>query len=116
MSNTPLPAKETREYQTVMDNQPGVSLEIFESRSTEQINIFENQKPITVIYMEFERSVPKYTPLSVTMALDSSGILHIMAEEMHAHSKLNTTFSLSNQMTEQEKADASVRTLKANVE
>ncbi len=116
MNNTPLPAKETCQFSTLENNQSGVELEIYETRSTEKTIIIEDQKPITVIEMSFSRAVPKDTPLDVTLALDSSGIMHIMAEEMYSHSKLDTTFSLSNQMTDKEKADASVRALKANVE
>ena len=116
MCNTPLPAKETQSFQTKDDNQSSVALAVFESRSMEKAVPYTDQEPITVINMEFVRAVPKGTKLDVTMALDNSGILHIMAEEMYAHSKLDTTFSLSNQMTDMELAEASERTMGANVE
>lgn len=116
MCNTPLPAKEKAYFQTSVDNQAGASLAIFETRSSEKTILYTDQEPITVIQMNFVRGVPKGTKLEINMALDNSGILHIMAEEMAGHSKLDTTFSLSNQMTEIELAEASERALGANVE
>ena len=52
----------------------------------------------------------------MTTALDNSGILHIIAEEQMYHSKLDTTFQLSNQMSETELANATRRMSTANVE
>jgi len=50
------------------------------------------------------------------LALDNSGILHVMAEELCRHSKLETTFDLSNQMTEDERITAVRRTAETTVE
>lgn len=52
----------------------------------------------------------------MTTALDNSGILHIIAEEQVHHSKLDTTFQLSNQMTDDEMRSAALRMSSANVE
>ena len=66
--------------------------------------------------MKFIKGVPKETEVIITFAIDNSGILHIIAEEQMHHSKLDTTFSLSNQMTEDEIHKASVRMSSANIE
>ena len=66
--------------------------------------------------MQFTRAVPHHTPVDITFALDNAGILHILAEEQMYHSKLDTTFQLSNQMTEAEMRLATNRMSNANVE
>ena len=116
MCNTPLPARATELFQTAYDNQSRVTLSIFESRSMDKEYPLEDQEPIVNITMEFKRSVPVNTELQVTFAIDGSGILHVMAEEMYAHSTLDTTFSLSGQMTAREKGAAARRLLKACVD
>ena len=116
MINTKLPAKCVKQYSTHSDNQSGAELIIYESRSVENNMPVEDRKPLTSIEMKFLRPVPKDTVLEVTFALDNSGILHIIAEEFEYHSKLDTTFKLSNQMTENELAIASSRTTNASVE
>ena len=76
----------------------------------------EDRQPLTTIKMRFEKRVDKQTPVIMTTALDNSGILHIIAEEQMYHSKLDTTFQLSNQMSETELANATRRMSIANVE
>ena len=76
----------------------------------------DDKQPITVINMKFNTAVPVGTPITVQMALDNSGVLHIIALEQYGNSKLDTTFSLSNQMTDAELNSAAIRMAKANVE
>ena len=76
----------------------------------------EDRQPLTTIKMRFKKRVDKQTPVIMTTALDNSGILHIIAEEQMYHSKLDTTFQLSNQMSETELANATRRMSIANVE
>ena len=116
MINAKLPATCKKQYYTSADNQSMVKLSIYESRSTENNMKLEDRQPITSIDMKFTKPVPKETPLDVTFALDNSGILHIIAEELAYHSKLETTFQLSNQLSENEMAIASSRTTSATVE
>ncbi|MBD5528571.1 MAG: Hsp70 family protein [Lachnospiraceae bacterium] len=117
MINDKLPAtKRKDEFATVVDNQNMVSIKIYESRSTDEIMEIEDRCPITEIEMKFKQGVPKGTPLVMNMALDNSGILHIIAEEQLNHSKLDTTFQLSNQMTDAEMSSAALRMSSANIE
>ena len=76
----------------------------------------EDRQPLTTIEMRFKKRVDRQTPVIMTTALDNSGILHIIAEEQMYHSKLDTTFQLSNQMSETELANATRRMSTANVE
>ena len=116
MINEKLPAKETKTFMTLYDDQDGVDLKIYESRSTDGVIDVEDKEPITTIHMSFNRTVPKGTKIVQTMALDNSGILHIIAEEQLYHSKLDTTFELSNQMTGDTLEKVEKRMLDTNIE
>lgn len=116
MINDKLPATKTKTFYTYEDNQTGLNLKIYESRSTDDVMDIDGREPITVIKMKFNKAVPKDTPVIQTLALDNSGILHIVAEEQLYHSKLDTTFQLSNQMTDEEMQTASERMKKAEIE
>ena len=69
-----------------------------------------------ITLMKFNKAVPQGTPVIQTLALDNYGILHIVAEEQMYHSKLDTTFQLSNQMTDEEMNKAAIRMSSANIE
>ena len=114
--NDPLPAKKVETFYTASDNQQGVAIRLFETRSNEDAIDMEDREPLTVIEMTFTRAVPQGTPVEITMALDNSGILHVMAVEKLTNSKLDTTFELSHQMSEKELAAAGGRVKGANVE
>ena len=116
MINDKLPATKTETFYTSCNNQSALDLKIFESRSTDSVMDIDGREPITVINMKFNKVVPQGTPVVQTLALDNSGILHIVAEEQMYHSKLDTTFQLSNQMTEEEMRSASMRMNSATIE
>jgi len=116
MINDKLPATKTETFYTSYDNQSALDLKIFESRSTDSVMEIDGKEPITIINMKFNKAVPQGTPVIQTLALDNSGILHIVAEEQMYHSKLDTTFQLSNQMSDDEMRSASMRMSSANIE
>lgn len=116
MINDKLPATRTETFYTVGNNQDMISIKIYESRSTDGSMDIEGRTPLTDIEMRFTQRVPAGTPVLMTTALDNSGILHIIAEEQRHHSKLDTTFQLSNQMTDDEMISATLRMSSANVE
>lgn len=116
MINDKLPAKRTEKFKTISQEQDAVILKIYESRSTEAIMPIESRVPITEIEMKFVKSVPSETEVVVMVALDNSGIIHLIAEEERYHSRLDTTFQLSNQMTDDEMRCAALRMSLANVE
>ncbi len=116
MINDKLPATRTETFYTVGDNQDGLQLKFYESRSTDKIMDIDGKVPLTEFEMKFTNKVPKNTPVKMTTALDNSGILHIIAEEQLYHSKLDTTFQLSNQMSEEDMKQASIRMSSVKVE
>ncbi len=116
MINDKLPATKTETFYTSCNNQSALELKIYESRSTDSVMDIDGREPITIINMKFNKAVPQGTPVIQTLALDNSGILHIVAEEQMYHSKLDTTFQLSNQMTEAEMNSAAMRMNSATIE
>ena len=52
--------------------------------------------------MTFNTRLPADTPFSIIFSFDNSGLLHIVAEEKHSHSRLDTTFNVSNSMSDQD--------------
>lgn len=116
MINDKLPANRTKTFGTVCENQEALAIRIYESRSTEEIIDIDGRTPLTEMEMRFKQKVPKGTPVVMTMALDNSGLLHMIAEEQMNHSILDTTFQLSNQMTEEEMKSATMRMSSVNVE
>lgn len=116
MINDKLPASKTDTYYTVADNQSALRIVVHESRSTEQMMEIDGRVPLTTVDMKFNRGVPEGTPVVMTMSLDNSGNVHIMAEEQLYHAKLDTTFQLSNQMTDDEMRSAVGRMSSAVVE
>lgn len=114
--NDKLPATRTKTFYTHEDHQRGTTLKLYESRSCEETMEIEDKRPITEIEMSFQRDVPANTPIEMMLALDNSGILHIVAEEQMYHSRLDTTFQLSHQMSEAEMQRAALRVSSANIE
>lgn len=116
MINEKLPAKEEKTFGTVVENQGRLDIKIYESRATEKIMEIEDRVPLATFEMKFKRAVPKGTPVDMVLALDNSGILHIIAEEQKYQSKLDTTFKLANQMSDDELQSAAIRMSSANIE
>lgn len=116
MINEKLPIRYTETFCTKYDNQSGVNVEIYETRSTERQIDVEDKQPITTIHMTFNRAVPANSPIETTFSLDNSGILHIVAHELTYGSKLDTTFALSNVLSDDEKRVAMSRIDSSNVE
>ncbi len=116
MINDKIPATVSQSFVTVSNNQSGISIEIYESLSTEKIIEIDGKEPLTTIEMNFTQSVPQDTPVNIRIALDNAGIMSVIAEELLNHSRLDTTFALSNQMSEEERNLAINRMATANVE
>lgn len=116
MINDKLPATRTETFYTAGNNQSMISIKIYESRVTDGQMEIEGRTPLTEIEMKFRSMVPQGTPVIMTTALDNSGILHIIAEEQQGHTKLDTTFQLSNQMSDEEMKSAALRMNSANIE
>ena len=116
MINDKLPASKKQSFYTHSNNQESVALDIYESRSTDSSMAIEGRNPLTTIDMNFTQMVPQGTEIQISFMLDNSGILHVVAEEMLYHSKLDTTFTLSNQMSGTEMKLAGDRLNKSNVE
>ena len=116
MINDKLPANRKKIFYTYSDRMTSVTVNVHESFSTNDMMEIEGRTPITSASLEFRQPMPEGTPVEITLGLDNSGILHIVAEDLVYNSKLDTTFQLSNQMSEDEKNMALLRMSSANIE
>lgn len=118
MINDKLPASASDKFSTLYDGQKSVRLAVYESRSKEKDNLMEidGMEPITEADLVISKPVPKGTAIFVTLELDNSGLLHIVAEDGMYHDKLDTTFRLSNQMSDADMQMASMRMARASIE
>ena len=114
--NMPLPAKGTKTFGTYVDAQECVDVQICESRSMEDSYLAEGHEPVAEARLTFQANVPKGTPVVIALTLDGSGLLHVSAEEMYGHSKLEAEFRLTDQMSEEEKRKAMTRLKGVSVE
>ena len=114
--NAPLPAKKTSTFGTSSDNQSMVNIDLYETRSTEDVLDQEDREPLTTIEMRFKNRVPRGTPVIITLTLDNSGILHVQATEGYGNTQLDTTFKLSQQMSREDMLRAEKRVSNASVE
>lgn len=116
MINDSLPATYTDSFYTASEGQTMVCIKVYETRATQRKIEIDGRQPLTTIDMKFKSALPKGTEIITTMALDNSGILHIVSEEQKEYSKLDTTFQLSNQMTDDAMEIATQRMSRANIE
>lgn len=114
--NDALPTSTEDTFCTRSRNQQEIDIDLYESRSTEAVIAMEDRKPITTFHMRFTQMVPKGTAVRIRMALDTAGMLHVIAEEQLYGSKLDTTFRLSNQLEGEELRAAISRTSSTTVE
>jgi molecular chaperone DnaK (HSP70) len=117
MINDKLPAKKVESgFCTASNNQTALSVKLYETFGTDDQMDIEGRAPIAEFDLVFKKAVPKGTGVQMTLALDNSGLMQIVAEEMLYHSRLDTTFQLSNQMSEEDMNTAAMRMSSANVE
>ncbi len=116
MINDKLPASHTETFVTRYDNQTSCDLSVYESVSNDTVIDMDGREPVVVAEMKFKSSVPKGTPVIQTLTVDNSGCLHIIAEEQLNHTKLETKFQLSNQMSDADRKAAEIRMGDAKVE
>ena len=93
-----------------------MDVRICESRSMEDSYLAEGHEPVAEARMTFNTDVPKGTPVVIALTLDGSGLLHVSAEEMYGHSKLDAELRLTDQMSEEEKRKAMTRLKGVSVE
>ena len=75
--NTPLPVTRTEVFYTLRDGQESVEVKIFQGEDRDALNNIE----IGEFTVKGLRDVPAGNPVTVTLALDLDGILHVSARE-----------------------------------
>ncbi|XP_057436417.1 heat shock cognate 70 kDa protein-like [Lotus japonicus] len=87
--NTAIPVKETKEYVTVKDNQPGLLIKVYEGERTRA----SDNHCLGCFTLSGLPSVPRGHPYNVCFAIDENGILTVSAEEKTTGNKSKITIT-----------------------
>ncbi|GAU23242.1 hypothetical protein TSUD_172710 [Trifolium subterraneum] len=102
--NSTIPVKMKKVYHTCEDDQPGVSIDVYEGErmvATENnlLGLFELQIPLA----------PRHLPIQVCFAIDADGILTVSAEEETSGSKKDITITKENGILSTEEIERMVQ-------
>lgn len=115
--NDKLPVTNEQVFSTLVDNQQGVSLELYEmfgnDREIKDEAKVKAMEPVTVFNMALKKAVPKNTPIEIKMTLNNSGLITINAVEKSTDSKLDANYDVRSALT-QEEMEAAKRRAKAS--
>ncbi|XP_050913429.1 heat shock 70 kDa protein 4 [Lathyrus oleraceus] len=89
--NTSIPTKKTRKYSTLEDNQPYVSIMVYEG---ERMVASENN--LLGLFHLSVRHAPRGLPIHVCFSIDADGILNVSAEEKTSGNKKDITITNEN--------------------
>lgn len=114
--NDKTPKEVTKHFGTHEDMQSGVSLDIYESNVPDALlTNMSLAKVVTKNAMKLKQAVPKGTGITVTMTLENSGLMKIHAVEDLNKTELDISIDINAGCSEEEKKEATERTLKACV-
>ena len=111
LAQQPLPAKRTREYGTLEDNQPEVQLRIMESVArADEIDDLDEGSEVGYAILPMAPNLPANSPIEVTFDLNTEGRLHITGKDMAAGGRTVTAVIETNRaLSEDELARATNR-------
>ncbi|XP_004516059.1 heat shock cognate 70 kDa protein-like [Cicer arietinum] len=89
--NSTIPVKKEQQYQTVEDDQPAVSIDVYEGErevasENNLLGLFTLSLPLA----------PRGLPVNVCFAIDADGILNVSAEEVTSGNKKDITITKDN--------------------
>lgn len=114
--NDQLPAHASETFYTVEANQQRVALNVFESLSSEAKVDPAMGKVVGSIDLHLPDQLPAGAPLTVTFALDPSGLLHLHAVENTKNQKCECDFDVKGSLSDDEVRAAKERLQNSVVE
>ncbi len=111
LAQEPLPAKRTREYGTLVDNQREVHLRIMESTArADEIDDLDEGSEVGDAMLPMAPNLPANSPIEVTFELNTQGRLHITGKDLATGGRTVTaTIETNRALNEEEVAKAAIR-------
>lgn len=100
--NDELPQKQTLMFYTMDEGQVGVDIDVYESFTMNAKAELDEGNKIGSGILEFPNSMPKGTPIEITLRMNSAGLLEVSAFHKETNSMYNGTFDVSNSLSTEE--------------
>ena len=94
LRNTELPAKESRQFFTVVPNQNLVTIQVLESLATQRFSDPEEGLVIGETVLELPSGLPAGSPLDIEFCLNEDGMLEVSAKETVHNSDIIARFEI----------------------
>lgn len=115
MKGEKLPAERKITTWTVMDNQTGCEISIYESESNSKSSEVSEAKCLGTNILDFGKPLPKHTEVVTTLKMSNAGLLHMIATEASTQSIVEADFTPSGGLNENERSEANNRSKKEDV-
>jgi molecular chaperone DnaK (HSP70) len=109
MKNDELPAKETKQFYTVADNQSSVHIRVLESLSSDRYAQPAEGTEIGEAILELPSGLPPGSPLQIEFELNEAGLLELYATELKHGREVKARFETADALTDAELASAKLR-------
>lgn len=109
LKNDELPAKETKQFYTVVDNQSSVHIRVLESLSSERYAQPDEGTEIGEAILELPENLPSGSPLQIEFQLNESGLLELYATELKQGREVKARFETVDAINEGDTMEAKQR-------
>jgi len=109
VKNDELPAKMTKQFYTVVDNQESVFIRVLESLSSERYGAPEEGTEIGEAVLELPGGLPPGSPLEIEFTLNESGLLELHAKELGQGRAVEARFETADTISDFEVSAAKRR-------